>query len=116
MKTIRLEAIDKSVSLAAYIAGVQDAIKNPMAQYKHGLTCWWTCSGKDIRRQFVAGVHDRINKHLEVRNTSEGRIIKKRMAHLKVTGRSCKWCGAKFTPGNINDQFCGADCQKCYYL
>ena len=38
------------------------AIANPDAEFKHGLTCWWSCRGRDIRKQFVDGVHDRINQ------------------------------------------------------
>lgn len=61
MRTIYLPAIEKSVTLKAYLAAVKHAIANPTAEYKHGLTSWWTTSGAEIRRQFLEGVHARIN-------------------------------------------------------
>ncbi len=62
MRTIYLPAIDRTVSLKQYIAAVKTAKANPNACFKHGLTCWWSCTGRDIMRQFFAGVQDRINQ------------------------------------------------------
>lgn len=59
---VTLSAIDKSVPLAAYVAAVKMAKENPDAEFKHGLTCWWPCKGRDIVRQFLEGVMDRINQ------------------------------------------------------
>ena len=62
VRTIYLPAVNKHVTLSAYVRAVKLAIANPDAEFKHGLTCWWSCRGRDIRKQFVDGVHDRINQ------------------------------------------------------
>ena len=62
MRTIYLPAIERSVSLKRYIKAVKLAKANPDAKFKHGLTCWWSCTGRDIVKQFFAGVQDRINQ------------------------------------------------------
>lgn len=62
MRTIYLPAIEKAISLKSYIAAVKLAKANPDARFKHGLTCWWSCTGRDILRQFFEGVQDRINQ------------------------------------------------------
>lgn len=59
---ISIPAVDKRVGLGRYIQGVKMAIHNPDAEFKHGLTCWWPVTGKEIRRQFLQSVHDRINQ------------------------------------------------------
>lgn len=64
MKYITLPAVNKRVSLKAYIAGVKLAKQNPDMIFKHGLSCWWACSGADIMRQFRAGINDRINNNI----------------------------------------------------
>jgi hypothetical protein len=61
-RTIYLPAIPVTVSLGAYIKAVKTAIRHPDAEFKHGLTCWWPCTGRDIRKQFLKGVHDRITQ------------------------------------------------------
>ena len=62
MKTIHLPALERSVSLGAYVRAVKLAKENPDREFRHGLTCWWPCSGKDILRQFREGMTDRINQ------------------------------------------------------
>ena len=62
MRYITLEAIGKRVSLKNYIAGIKFAKANPDTKFKHGLTCWWSCTGRDIMRQFLDGINDRINQ------------------------------------------------------
>ena len=62
MRTIYLPAIDRTVTLKDYIRAVKLAKENPDMEFKHGLTCWWSCTGRDIVKQFVEGVHDRINQ------------------------------------------------------
>lgn len=63
MKTIYLPAIKKQVPLGVYLKGIQLAKQNPEATFKHGLTCWWPCTGREIMRQFRDSVNDRINQH-----------------------------------------------------
>lgn len=62
MRYISLPAINKRVSLAVYIAGIRQAKANPDKRFKHGLTCWYACTGADIMRQFMDGINDRINQ------------------------------------------------------
>ena len=61
-RMITLPAINKSVTLGQYVSAVKTAKANPGMEFKHGLTCWWPCKGSDIVRQFVEGIHDRINQ------------------------------------------------------
>ena len=62
MKYISLPAINKRVSIKDYIAGIKQAKANPDKMFKHGLTCWWSCSGDDIMRQFMDGINERVNQ------------------------------------------------------
>jgi len=62
MRTITLPAIGKTVTLGQYVRAVKTARANPDTEFKEGLTCWWPSTGKDIVKQFVAGVEDRINQ------------------------------------------------------
>jgi len=64
MRTIHLPALDRSVSLRAYIAAVKLAKAHPEAVFRHGLTCWWPCTGAQIVKQFQQGVMDRINQSI----------------------------------------------------
>ena len=61
-RVITIPAINKQVTLGQYVQGVKLAIANPDADFKHGLTCWYSCTGADIRRQFREGMNDRINQ------------------------------------------------------
>jgi hypothetical protein len=62
MRTIRLPAIDRTVSLTAYIKAVKLAKAHPEATFKTGLTTWWPTTGAGVIRQFPAGMADRINQ------------------------------------------------------
>ena len=64
MRVLYIPAIDRRVSLAAYVAAVKKAKANPNETFSHGLTCWWPCTGEEIMRQFVDGIRDRINQGL----------------------------------------------------
>ena len=64
VRTIYLPAIDRRVTLKAYLAGIRLAKANPDTEFRHGLTCWWPCTGRDIVRQFVDGMTDRINQSI----------------------------------------------------
>jgi len=59
---IHLPAIDKRVTLGAYVKAIRLAKANPDVEFKEGLSCWWPCTGKEIMRQFLEGVNDRINQ------------------------------------------------------
>ena len=62
MRVITLPSVGKTVSLRSYLAGIRAAKANPDMEFKHGLTCWWPCTGRDIMRQFLDGVIERINE------------------------------------------------------
>jgi len=61
MYFITLTAINKRVSISAYIKAVKAARANPTAEFKHGLTTWWPTTGAEIVKQFRNGMHDRIS-------------------------------------------------------
>ncbi len=62
MRTIYCPGIERHVPLSVYLRGILLAKANPRAEFKHGLTCWWPCTGAEIMRQFFVGVQDRINQ------------------------------------------------------
>ena len=62
MRCISLPAINKNVSLQNYVAGIKKAKSMPDSVFPHGLTCWWSCTGREIMEQFMDGVNDRINQ------------------------------------------------------
>lgn len=62
MRTIYLPAIGQSVTIGQYVKAVNFAKANPDHEFKHGFTCWWPCTGREIIRQFLDGVHERINE------------------------------------------------------
>ena len=62
LRTIKLTAIDRTVTLADYNQAVRLAKAFPGATFKTGLTTWWPTTGAEIMRQFRAGMMDRINQ------------------------------------------------------
>jgi hypothetical protein len=62
VRMIHLPALDRYVTLSSYIAAIKIAKANPTVTYKHGLTCWWPCTGAEVMEQFRAGLMDRINQ------------------------------------------------------
>ena len=61
IRVISLPALDKVVSLKAYIKAVKLAKANPHTTFKTGLTTWWPTTGEEIMRQFRKSMHERIN-------------------------------------------------------
>jgi hypothetical protein len=64
IRTISLPAINQTVSLKQYLDAVRLAKQNPNLEFKHGLTCWWPCTGREIVKQFWEGCQDRINQSI----------------------------------------------------
>lgn len=62
MRVIHLPAIDRQIPLKYYLIAIKTAKDNPETEFKHGLTCWWPCTGAEIVKQFMEGIHDRINQ------------------------------------------------------
>ncbi len=61
MRVIYLPAIHKRVSIGQYCKAVKLAKENPDREFKYTLETWWPGTGKEIVKQFMKGVHDRIN-------------------------------------------------------
>ena len=62
LRTIRLPALGRTVSLADYNQAVRLAKAFPTAVFKTGLTTWWPTTGREIIQQFREGMTDRINQ------------------------------------------------------
>ena len=60
-RAISLPAVGKAIPLRAYVRAIERAEANPETSFRYGLTTWWPTTGAEIRQQFLAGLHDRIN-------------------------------------------------------
>lgn len=60
-RTITLPAIHKTVTIGQYVKAVKMAKANLDAEFRYGLTCWWSCTGRDIMKQFRDGMMQRIS-------------------------------------------------------
>ena len=73
---IVLPALDgKKVALGSYIQAVRHAKAHPETTFKHGLTCWWPCTGREVLTQFLDGVHNRINAGIPYVSRGQGGAI-----------------------------------------
>lgn len=61
MRYIGIPAIDRRVTIGAYVRAVQLAKRHPDTTFKHGLTTWWPTTGAEIMAQFRQGMVERIN-------------------------------------------------------
>ena len=61
-RVISLPAIYKQVRLGAYVEAIKMCKQHPDMTFKHGLTTWASCTGKEILQQFRRGMHQRINE------------------------------------------------------
>jgi hypothetical protein len=61
-RVVYLPAVNKRVSLAAYVVAIKIAKAQPNKEFKHGLDCWWSCTGAEIVAQFREGMQHRINE------------------------------------------------------
>lgn len=60
---ISLSALDRRVSIPAYIAAVRRAIAAPDATFRQGLESWWPVTGAEIRREYNRALNRRIMRH-----------------------------------------------------
>ena len=74
-RTIYLPAIERTVTLAQYVAAIRMAKQHPDSEFKHGLTTWWPTKGSDIVRQFVADMNERINSQVPYLRAWHGKPI-----------------------------------------
>ena len=63
--TIYLPAVEKTVTVGQYVRAVRVAKANPTAEFKHGLTTFYPCTGAEIMRQFREGCHDRQRQRMD---------------------------------------------------
>jgi hypothetical protein len=68
VRVVTLPALGRRVKVAAYVEAIKLAKSNPDTTFKHGLTAWWPCTGREIMQQFRAGMHDRINQRIPYRS------------------------------------------------
>ena len=61
-RTIYLPALERSVTIGAYVAAVKKAKRFPAHEFKHGLTTWWPVTGQQIVNQFREGMNQRISE------------------------------------------------------
>ena len=61
-RCIYLPALNKRISLGAYVCAIKTAKANPEQEFKTGLTTWWPTTGAEIVEQFRRGMNDRINQ------------------------------------------------------
>ena len=62
VRAIYIAGVNKWVPISAYVRQIKICKTNPDAEFKHGLTSWWPCTGAEIMRQFRRGMHERINE------------------------------------------------------
>lgn len=110
---IDLIAVNKRVSIGAYVWAVKMAKEYPEKEFAHGFSTWWPTKGAEVVYQFWQGVVDRINRHMEIREDRKGPELRLLIYHQKV-GRECKWCGRRFYPVTTRDDFCGHECRAAY--
>lgn len=112
---ISLPAINKSVTIGAYVKGVKFAKVNLDSTFKHGLETWWPCTGRDIVAQFFHMVQDHCNRGLNLRESRYGKW-EHSYHHAKKYGRKCAWCGQVFFPENAAQKCCSVACRRDYHL
>lgn len=61
-RTIYIPGCDRWVGIPGYVRGIKNAKAHPDAEFKHTLRGWWPGTGRDIMRQFMDGLMDRINQ------------------------------------------------------
>ena len=67
-RTVYMPAIERTVTLKAYLKAIKIAKANPDTEFKQGLTTWWPTTGKEIMQQFRRGMNDRINQGIPYNN------------------------------------------------
>lgn len=84
---------------------------------------WFPVPARDILREMVFGVHDRINHHLpwwpKVNSTPRTRKQFARLNHLVQTGKlviECRWCGSplKRYVASRDLRFCDNQCRRAH--
>jgi hypothetical protein len=62
-RCITLPALDRRISIPAYVAAVKRAKAQPEATFREGLESWWPTTGAEIRQQFGRALDRRIMRH-----------------------------------------------------
>ena len=61
-RVMTLSAINKTVTIGQYVKAIKMVKANLDKEFRYGLTCWWPCTGREIMRQFRAGMMQRISE------------------------------------------------------
>jgi hypothetical protein len=61
---IYISGCERWVTIKEYVRAIKIAKANPDARFKHTLCSWGPGTGRDIMREFMHGLHDRINQAL----------------------------------------------------
>ena len=107
---LSINILGKQVPLGTYIQAVKYAKKHPQQTFTHGLSTWWPTTGAMIYKQFMYGVHDRINIRGRIQwgDKPVGFYRKKYFHELNL---KCRNCGniltdkTNFNP-NLSHYFC----------
>lgn len=62
--SIYLPALERAVSVRAYVAAVKRAKAEPSTTFRAGLETWWPTAGLEVRGQFNRALHARINSRI----------------------------------------------------
>jgi len=74
----------RPIPLSTYLAGIRLAISNPDTLFKSGLRNCGPELGKDIRRDFLRGVHNRINQGVPYIERGVRERLTNRPAHKPI--------------------------------
>ena len=118
-KHLTINVLGKQIPLGTYIQSVKYAKAHPTQTFSHGLSTWWPTTGPTIVKQFLIGVHDRINirGNIQWNNKSMGFYRKKYFHRLNL---KCRNCGVllmdkdNFNP-NGSHHFCSSECNRDYF-
>ena len=115
-----INVLGKQYPLGSYVKAVKLAKCHPNQKFKHGLCSWWPTTGQEIYRDFIRGLHDRINIRGNVRWGDRPSWFY-RKKYFNRMGLTCKSCGVilsfdrqDFNP-NIEHHFCSTQCHRDYF-
>ena len=88
IKRVIILGSGRNLTLGIYTDAVKYAIQRPDVYFMWSLT-GWGAYGRDIRQQFMDGVHDRINRHLDRKGRKYSEEYWKELRELswRINGR-----------------------------
>ena len=101
------------LTLGRYVELIREVKAAPKGtKYRETLRSWAGGTREDILREFGDMVTDKINEHLQIRELTDARLLKKKEAHLRS---DCRWCGSslnRYEP--LHRRFCDESCQRSH--